>query len=227
MMHSADPPLNLIRIFDFYLAMMFLLSLMRRWRVYYDAIHLLLVVRGRWPKLLQRLAEHRSELLNWSFFRPMLAAGLTLTAQLIASRLIWPQALLTWEQLRSEWWLIPLLLIPLLPMLIVDTYFLIRVGRFDRDETVQYLSLAENWLGWRGRLVRTVTLGLVDPHQMVDVELRKTLQQARSIFSSALWWVALQAALRVAFGLTLWIIWAMHNQALLLDPGSMNNAVTH
>lgn len=207
---DVPPPLNLIRVFDFYLALMFLLSLMRRWKVYYDALRLLLAVRGRWPKLLQRLAEHRSELLNWAFFRPTLTALLTMSVQLAASRLIWPQAQLTWEQLWHEWWLMPVLLAPMLPMLAVDIYFLIRVGRFDHDETVQYLSLAENWLGWKGRLVRFATLGLVDPHRMVDTELRKTLQQMRSTVSSALWWVSVQATLRVLFGLTLWILWALH-----------------
>ncbi|MBA2224729.1 MAG: hypothetical protein WHU94_04665 [Thermogemmata sp.] len=207
---NTPAPINLIRVFDFYLALMFLISLMRRWRVYYDALRLLLVVRGRWPKLLQRLAEHRSELLNWAFFRPVLAALLTMSLQLIASRLIWPQATLTWEQLQAEVWLIPVLLLPLLPMLAVDTYFLIRVGRFDHDETVRYLSLAENWLGWRGRLVRAATLGFVDPRRMVDAELCKTLREARTTFSLALWWVALQAALRILFGLTLWLIWAAH-----------------
>ena len=88
--------------------------------------------------------------------------------------------------------------------------FLIRVGRFDHDETVRYLSLAENWLGWRGRLVRAATLGFVDPRRMVDAELCKTLREARTTFSLALWWVALQAALRILFGLTLWLIWAAH-----------------
>jgi hypothetical protein len=148
--------------------------------------------------------------LNWAFFRPVLAALLTMSLQLIASRLIWPQATLTWEQLQAEVWLIPVLLLPLLPMLAVDTYFLIRVGRFDHDETVRYLSLAENWLGWRGRLVRAATLGFVDPRRMVDAELCKTLREARTTFSLALWWVALQAALRILFGLTLWLIWAAH-----------------
>lgn len=207
---TTPVPINLIRVFDFYLALMFLISLMRRWKVYYDALRLLLVVRGRWPKLLQRLAEHRSELLNWAFLRPVLAALLTMTLQLVASRLIWPTATLTWQQLQAEVWLIPLLLLPMLPMLAVDTYFLIRVGRFDHDETVRYLSLAENWLGWKGRLVRAATLGFVDPRRMVDAELSKTLREARTTFSLALWWVTLQAALRILFGLTLWLIWAIH-----------------
>ena len=49
------PPLNLIRVFDFYVTLMFVISLVRRWDVYVNAIRLLISVRGRWPKLIARL----------------------------------------------------------------------------------------------------------------------------------------------------------------------------
>ncbi len=202
--------LNLIRLFDFYLALMFLMSLMRRWPVYFEALRLLWQVRGRWPKLMRRLSQHRSLLLNWAFFRPVIAALALMGLQLLASRLIWPQAQLTVRHLQTEWWLVPILIIAALPMLAVDTYFLIRVGRFDYEETARYMTLAEDWLGWKGTVVRVVTLGLVNPHHLVDEELRKSLFVARHTFSSALWWVCIQSTCRIFFGLTLWTLWAFH-----------------
>src|SRR5687768_16817454 len=118
-----DQPLNLIRVFDFYVTLMFVISLVRRWTVYVNAIRLLFAVRGRWPKLVERLSEHSSLILNRSFFRPaLLALGLTVV-QLVASRVIFPQAVLTGEQLQAEWWWIPLILVPLVPMVAVDIYF--------------------------------------------------------------------------------------------------------
>ena len=74
--------------------------------------------------------------------------------QLIASRLLWPQAVLTGEDLRKDWWLIAIILVPMVPMLLVDLYFIFRVGRFDHGETVKYFDQAESWLGWKGPLVR-------------------------------------------------------------------------
>src|SRR3954468_2483027 len=122
------PPLNLIRVFDFYVTLMFVISLVRRWSVYVNAVRLLIAVRGRWPKLIQRLSEHSSLILNRSFFRPaLLALGLTVT-QLVASRVIFPQANLTGEQLQAEWWWVPIILVPLVPMVLVDVYFVVRVG---------------------------------------------------------------------------------------------------
>jgi hypothetical protein len=209
-MPPEPPPINLIRVFDFYVTLMFVISLVRRWDVYLNAVRLLISVRGRWPKLISRLSEHKSLILNRAFFRPaLLALGLTLT-QLVASRIIFPQATLTGEQLQSEWWWIPIVLLPLLPMLAVDIYFVVRVGKFDHDETVKYFDQAETWLGWKGPLVRALTLGIVNPKQMVDDEVRKNLTEYQSTLQASLWWVSVQIGLRLTFGLTLWGVWAIH-----------------
>jgi hypothetical protein len=207
---SEHAPVNLIRVFDFYLALMVLISFLRRWTVYWDAIYILVAVRGRWPKLLERLAEHQSLLLNWSFFRPaFLALGLMLI-QLVCSRVLWPQAILTVPQLRAEWWWVAVILVPLVPMLGVDLYFIIRVGRFDRAETVKYFDQAESWLGWKGPLVRVLTLGYVNPRKLVDEEVKKSLSELGTTVKASLWWVSAQIGCRVAFGLTLWTVWAVH-----------------
>lgn len=207
---EVDSPLNLIRIFDFYVTIMFLISFLRRWRVYWDAIRILVAVRGRWPKLISRLAEHKSLMLNWSFFRPAILAAFITVVQLVCSRMLFPQATLTADQLRVEWRLIPILCVPMIPMLAVDLYFIIRVGRFDHGETVKYLDQAESWLGWKGPLVRVLTFGIVNPKKLVDEEVRKSLAEMQTTVASSLWWVIVQTGLRFAFGLTLWTMWALH-----------------
>lgn len=207
---GPDAPLNLIRIFDFYVTLMFLISFLRRWKVYWDAVRILVAVRGRWPKLINRLAEHKSLMLNASFFRPAVLAAVVTAVQLVCSRMIFPQATLTTEHLHKEWWLIPILCVPMIPMLAVDLYFVIRVGRFDHGETVKYLDQAETWLGWRGPLVRVLTLGIVNPRKMVDEEVKKSLAEMQTTVASSLWWVIAQTSLRLAFGLTLWTMWAVH-----------------
>lgn len=204
-----NPPLNLIRLFDFYLALMFLISFLRRWDVYLNAIRLLIAVHGRWPKLISRLGEHKSIILNWSFFRPAILALVLMTLQLIASRMVWPYANLTVDDLLSAWWWLPVILVPLIPMLAVDFYFIVRVARFDHDQTVKYFDMAESWLRWKGRLVHVATLGVVDPRKLVDAELKKSLSEYRSTITASLWWVSAQTGFRLAFGLTLWLVWAI------------------
>ena len=206
-----DQPLNLIRLFDFYLALMFVISLVRRWGVYVNALRILVAVRGRWPKLIQRLSEHKSVILNWSFFRPAVIALFLMIVQLIASRLLWPQAVLTGEDLRKDWWLIGIILVPMIPMLLVDLYFIFRVGRFDHGETVKYFDQAESWLGWKGPLVRALTLGHRESRARWSMtRSSKSLTEMQSTLTASLWWVILQTVLRLAFGLTLWTLWAFH-----------------
>jgi hypothetical protein len=156
------------------------------------------------------LADHKSLLLNWAFFRPAILALIVMLVQFAFSRLIFPQAVLTGPQLREEWWLIPIILVPLVPMLAVDLYFIVRVGRFDHDETVKYLDQAETWLGWRGPLVRVLTLGVVNPRKMVDAEVQKSLAEMHTTLASSLWWVIVQMGLRLAFAVTIWTLWAVH-----------------
>ncbi|MCS6864322.1 MAG: hypothetical protein RMJ56_03210 [Gemmataceae bacterium] len=212
---SADsPPINLIRVFDFYVMLMFVISIVRRWAVYVDAVRILLAVRWRWPKLLARLNEHRSLILNRSFFRPVVLALAIAIAQLLASRIIFPQAILTIPQLVEEWWWIGLILVPMIPMLAVDLYFIIRIGQFDHDQTVKYLDQAESWLGWKGPLVRVVTLGYINPQRLIDEEVRKSLTEYQSSLQRSIVWVTLQMGLRLLFGLTLWSVWAVHHYVL-------------
>jgi hypothetical protein len=207
---GEQPPVNLIRVFDFYVTLLFAISLLRRWDVYWNAARLLIGVSGRWPKLIAKLSEHKSLILNWSFFRPALLALILTVVQLIASRLVFPQAVLTGPQLQQEWWWVPIILVAMLPMLAVDIYFVVRVGKFDHDETVRYLDQAENWLGWKGPMVRALTLGIVNPKKMVDAEVKKSLEDARTALNASLWWASLQITLRLVFGLTLWTVWALH-----------------
>jgi len=201
--------LNLIRVFDFYLALMFVISLVRRWEVYWSAIRIMLAVRGRWPRLVQRLAEHQSLLLNWSFFRPVVLALLLTVVQMVCSRLIRPDAVLLGSDLENEWWKLAVILAPLAFMLGIDLFFVIRVSRFDHDETVKEFDRAESWLGWKGPLVRALTLGYVNPHKQVNEELKKNLADLGSTVKSSMWWVSAQIAARVLFGLALWTVWAM------------------
>ncbi len=202
-------PLNLIRVFDFYLALMFLISVMRRREVYWNAVRILVAVRGRWPRLVKRLAEHRSLLLNWSFFRPVVLALILTIVQMVCSRLIWPDAVLLGSDLDDEWWKLAVFVLPLAAMLAIDLYFIIRIGRFDHDGTVKDLDRAESWLGWKGPLVRALTFGYVDPMKQVDAELRKNLSDLGITVRSSMLWVSAQIAARVNFGLALWTTWAM------------------
>jgi hypothetical protein len=203
--------LNLIHLFTFYLAAVFTVSTVRRLRQYHDVAQLAVAAPNRWPRVLEQLRGHWLMFLTWATLRPAAVALGLLLAQMVCSRLIWPTAHLTLRELLTEWWMTPPVLIALGAMLAVDVYFIVRVGAIDRRETAQYLDEAEHWLtSWKGPVIQMVTLGYINPRQMVYVEVKKAVEEGRGLLHRTLWWVSAQAGLRLLYGLLLWAAWAVH-----------------
>jgi hypothetical protein len=206
--------LNLIHLFDFYLATTFLLSTAVRVRQYAAVVALVRSLPSRWPRLLALLKQHRGIFLTWGTVAPAALALALLVVQTLASRWLWPEAGrpphgLTVASLYDH----PLALIAVVPfglgMVAVDLYFIIDVAAVDRPEVEKYLDQAEFWLkSWAAPVLRTVTFGFVNPRKMVAVEVQTALTGASKMLNVALWWVVLQAALRIAYGLSLWLTYA-------------------
>jgi hypothetical protein len=200
---------NLIHVFSFYLASVALLSFARRYLVYLDAVRLVVRLRGRWPRVVDRLKAQYGVLVTREVIAPTAVAVGLMLLQMVCSRVIWPRADLPAGAVWASHWKTFVLLAAAAPMLAVDGYFLLRVGRFDRGATEQYLDLAEHWLNsWKAPAVRAVTFGYVNPRRMVDAEVRKGLEQMGQMVGWSMRWVAIQVACRVAFGLTVWLVWA-------------------
>jgi hypothetical protein len=200
---------NLIRVFDFYLAVMALFSFLRRYSVYRDALLILVAVRGRWPRVASRMRQHKHVLVNWPTLRPGFLAFALMAAQLVASRLLWPDANICLTDLYDPWWQLVPFLLALVPMAAIDGYFLIQVGTFDRIETEKYMDLAERWAGtWKAKAVKVATLGRVNPDQQVHEEVRRNLAELGQTVNWSMWWISAQAAARLSFGLTIWLLWA-------------------
>src|SRR5262249_16402118 len=74
---------------------------------------------------------------------------------------------------------------------------------------------AEYWLrGWKAPVVHFVTLGYINPRQMVIKEVRVALEDVSRLLNTTLWWVTVQTTLRIACGLALWGSYALHPPAL-------------
>jgi len=202
--------LNLIHLFDFYLMLALLAGVVQRFERYQAIGRLVLTGPSRWPRLLELVKHHRTIFLTWTTVLPgLLALGLSL-AQLIASRRIWPQADLTAGQLAANWLAVAVVAPLGLAMLSVDAYGILVVGELDRALMEKYFDQAEYWLRSRtAHVVRVFTLGFINPRKMVNVEVRKALVEASRMLNTTLWWVTVQVGLRVAFGLSLWLTWAL------------------
>jgi hypothetical protein len=201
---------NLIRLFDFYLVSMFLLSTLRRLGQYRAVGALMMSAPGRWPRLLQEMRKHRAIFFTWTTLRPAALALALSVVNMLAARVIWPHADLTLADLLHHWYYLPAIIMTLCPMLGIDIYFLVRVGRVDRVETAKYLDQAEHWLtSWKAPVVRFLTLGYVDPRRMVSEEVRNAMTALSDLMNRNFYWMSLQVGMRVIFGLALWSAWAI------------------
>jgi hypothetical protein len=202
--------LNLIHFFNFYLAVAFLLSTVMRLRQYEAIIRLVRAVPDRWPRLLKLVKEHHAIFLTWATALPTVLALLLLLVNSLALRLVWPHAHLTMETVAASGLALVFVSSFGLAMFSVDLYATFRVGQVDRALLEGYFDQAEYWLrSWVAPVVHVFTLGRINPRKMVAVEVQKALVAASRLINSTLWWVIAQVGLRIAFGLGLWLTWAL------------------
>ncbi|HEY7154308.1 MAG TPA: hypothetical protein VH575_10160 [Gemmataceae bacterium] len=203
--------LRLIRFFGFYLAVMFLLSTWVRLRQYGTIVRLVRSMPNRWPLLLQLLKQHIHLFLTWGTVLPLVLLLTVFALNLIASKWLWPQAdEFTMAQLLPLYPLWPVVFFLGAAMAAFDVWGVVRVAPIDRAEMEKYFDQAEFWLrSWTAPVVRVFTLGRINPRRMVAVEVRTALVSSSQMLNSTLWWVVIQAGLRIAFGLSLWGSYAL------------------
>jgi hypothetical protein len=204
--------LSLIHLFGFYLAVAFLLSTFLRLRQYGQVLALVGRFRGRWPNLLNLLRQHVTLLLGRGTVIPLLIMLGLLLANSIASNWIWPQARhFHLGDLLQLWPVVPVVGLIGAAMLAFDLWGIFWVSEIDRAGMEKYFDQAEYWLqGWKAPIVRAITLGFVNPRKMVAAEVRSSLESASQMLNYTMWWVSIQAGLRIAFGLSLWGSFALH-----------------
>jgi hypothetical protein len=212
-MFAALADLNLIRFFDFYLVVAFIVSTTLRVSQYRAIAGLVRSVPSRWPHLFKLVKAHSTIFLTWNTVLPAALALALCVVHALACRLVWPYADLTPAQVAAHW----LSLIAVgglgIAMVGVDVYASFNVGEVNQTQMQKYFDQAEYWLrSWTAPVVRAFTFGYINPRNMVAVEVRKALIEASQLINSTFWWVCLQTGLRVAFGLALWLTYAAQIQ---------------
>ena len=203
--------LRLIRFFGFYLAVMFLLSTWVRLRQYGTIVGLVRSMPNRWPRLLDLVKQHVHIFLTWGTVLPLALLLAIFLLNSVASKWLWPRAdEFTMDQLLSLYVAWPAVFGFGAAMTAFDIWGVVSVSAIDRSDLEKYFDQAEYWLcSWTAPVVRFFTLGRIHPRQMVAVEVRAALLSSSQMLNSTLWWVVTQAGLRIAFGLSLWLSYAL------------------
>jgi hypothetical protein len=203
-----------IRFFSFYLALVFIVSTVLRWQQYQTVLALVMRVRNRCPNLAQLVLSHRSIFLTWGTLRPLILVAALMLINTLAAWFVWPQTNeFSVDDLQTIWLALVVVLISGALMVAFDVWGMVQVEKIDQAATEKYLDQAEYWLrGWQAPVVRIVSLGFVNPRQIVNREVRTALEGVAQMLNATLWWVSVQTALRIAFGLTLWssyVLWRL------------------
>src|SRR5262249_44652296 len=157
--------------------------------------------------------EYRTLFMTWATVFPALVALVLSVVQLIASRMVFPDAGkppdgLTLGALLAHWPACAAIMPLAAAVFAADSYSLLRVAAIPREQMEKYFDQAEYWLRSKtAHVVHVFTLGYINPRKMVAEEVRKALIDASNLLNSTLWWVNMQMGLRFGFGLSLWVTW--------------------
>jgi hypothetical protein len=191
---------NLIQAYEYYLLATFLLGALQV-RTYLAMIRFAMSVPGRWPELYQILKANIGTLLTW----PLVVIGSFTTGlwalHVILRRLLWPQAVVTWERLTADTLWFALTAFFGLTMLVLDGWALLRVARF-KPPRLQWLLTATDY-SLRSSKLGTPLRMLVGWHLQ-----RKLLKRMPMLVQWTLRRTA-EVGARLAFGLCLWGGWAL------------------
>ena len=203
--------LRLIRFFGFYLALMLLLSTWVRLRQYGTIVGLVRSMPNRWPRLLALVKQHAHIFVTGGTVLPLLLLLGLFVLNYLASKWLWPRAdEFTMSQLMPLYPVWPVVFFFGMAMTAFDIWGVVDVTAINQEEMEKYFDQAEFWLrSWTAPVVRFFTLGRIHPRQMVAVEVRAALLSSSQVLHSTLWWVVIQAGLRIAFGLSLWVSYAL------------------
>src|SRR5260370_17007701 len=97
--------LHVIRLFNLYLILVFLVTTYARLRDYVKVLDLVRRVAGRWPRLFQLVKQHWNIFLTGNSFLPLLSSGGLVLAHTLLTRLLfpYPAAYLTLYRLVLHW----------------------------------------------------------------------------------------------------------------------------
>jgi hypothetical protein len=164
----------------------------------------------RWRKLRALVGTHRAIFLRWPTVLPLVLTLLLTLANAYAAYFVWPHARVTPGDLLAHFAALVVAAVAAALMGLLDFKAVFVFARLDRAKIEAVLDRAEHWLGsWRAPAVRILTLGLVHPRRIVGEQVRVALVEASMAANGELWAMSLQILGRFAFGLALWVTWAV------------------
>ena len=200
--------INLLGMFELYLFLVFVLSTAIRFHHYRSNIAFLLQVPQRWPQMYSIIRDHTGLFFRWTMIVPMVITLTVFLFYFLAYRLIWTEAVISWQEL----WTDRLSAIQVTAvggtMLTLDISALFASSQWNYNEIEQNLSRGESALKSRSlKVLRFLTFNKIDPEQIVRERVKDSLGYVRLSLIDQLRQQSVHTAVRIACGFLLWIAW--------------------
>lgn len=201
--------LNLLRLFEHYLLIVFLLSLAVRYQQYRSYLGFLWAVPEKWPSMYALIRKHTRVLLTWTMLIPAGIAFAIYAVHYVSLRWVWRESNVDLAQLSGHWEAaLPLLLLGM-AMLAFDLRSLLATSRVEFAEIEANLNKGEFALTSRtAKLVRFLSFRRLDASRIVEDRIADTMLSLRLVFLRQLRQQSFHTILRMAFGCLLWASWA-------------------
>ena len=198
--------LNLLRVFIWYVAILFLISLALRIRFYLSIYDIARYVAEACPSVFRLVHEHWFLCVRDRFLTLVGLYGGILAAYLLVSRLVWPAASVSVRDLADA---DPLLLVGHVVlfglMVATDLVLVLQTSVVDKNRIIQDLAFAERWLGGKVYSVLDM-LGRWNPiKNYADNLTAQTMVWFNVLFRGSVRSMIVQTVLRVFVGSALFI----------------------
>ena len=188
-----------MEFFEYYLLATFLLGAVQL-RHHAATYRIVLQTPRRWPKLYEFLKENLNRVLT---FPTVLIFGFMLGAWIIHTifrRFVWPDAAVSFAELRDDTILFVIAAILALSMFALDFRAFFRAVQFRGVRMVWLIDVTE--LALRSEVV---------PLQwLIRWRIRSKMIAGMPLFHAWMWKRVAEVSARFAFGSTLWIVWIRH-----------------
>ena len=217
--------LNVMGIYERYLILTFLLSLLMRFQQYRTNLGFAWQFPQRWPSVLEVVKARKGIFLTWTTLLPVGVTLAVLLGHSLFYRLIWQAADVTPTTLSNEWYLLPFLILVCLTMLALDLQALFSTTQTDFDEIETALGRGEYVLSSRAMVaLRVGSFGLFSPRRYIENRIEESLHSVRLVLLTQLRRWSFHTAVRIAFGFLLWFAYALINDYISIVTYWINAA---
>lgn len=201
--------INLISVYERYLVLTFLFSVLIRFRQYQSNVQFAWQFPQQWPSVLEVIKQNSTIFLKWTTLLPVaITLGILLTHTL-CYRLIWSEAAVSPSIIENHS-LVLVFLVPIsLWMVILDLKSLFTASQLDFAEIEKSLSQGEFALTSRAMsALRFASLGFFNPRKYVENRVADSLHNVRLALLANLRRWSFHTAVRITFGFSLWLSYA-------------------